>query len=219
MKKMSMNYLRKQSLAAALLTMCALIASHAYSAPRDARDSKDSESNAPTRDISGVKFEESAVVNGKTLMLNGGGPFLLNRNKIFVTGLYTPRPITSTQELFASPGPLQIRMVMTKTMESELMSRQFMSSLRGAATREERQQFVVQLSQMGEGFAAVGSEWKSGSVLTISWQAGKGTVIKMNDKQVVETLSNDLTMQAMFKMWVGDNSDPKLKRLMLGAKE
>ena len=56
--------------------------------------------------------------------------------------------------------------------------------------------------------------------MTIDWSLNKGTVFRSNGRQIGETLKDDLTMQAILRIWLGDNVvDPKLKRLLLGEKE
>ncbi|MFZ6843368.1 chalcone isomerase family protein [Undibacterium sp. RuTC16W] len=164
-------------------------------------------------------LEETQQLDGQTLLLNGSGPHVIKRVKIFNIGIYTPKLRTTSQELLASTGPIRIKLVMLKEVESELMSRRFLADIRSSTTKEERNQLVHQLLALGEGFATIG-DWKVGDVMTIDWTRGKGTVFRSNNKQIGETLKDDLTMQAILKIWLGENvADNKLKRLLLGDKE
>ncbi|MDO8651260.1 MAG: chalcone isomerase family protein [Undibacterium sp.] len=171
------------------------------------------------REVAGVTLDESIQVEGRTLVLNGAGISSVNRNKVFVLAYYLPKLKTTQQELLASTGPIRVKLVMLKAVESELMSRRFLADIRTSTTKEERIQLVSQLMALGEGFAAVG-EWRVGDIMTIDWLAGKGTTFHSNNKQIGESLKNDLTMQAIMRIWVGDTvNDMKLKRLLLGDKE
>lgn len=108
---------------------------------------------------------------------------------------------------------------MLKTIESELMSRRFLADLRINTTKAERLQLAGQMLALGEGFGTIG-EWAAGDVLTIDWLPGRGTSIRLNNKPTGEILKDELLMQAIFRMLVGDAAyDTKLKRMLLGEKE
>lgn len=168
---------------------------------------------------SNLIFDEAIQVDGKTLVPNGNGIHLIRRVKIFAIAVYLPKAVSTQQELFASSGPVRLKLVMLKEVESELMSRRFLADIRTSTSKEERNQLLTQLLALGEGFAAIG-DWKVGDVMTIDWSRNKGTVFRSNGKQIGETLKDDLTMHAILRIWLGDNVvDPKLKRLLLGEKE
>ncbi|WP_423678766.1 chalcone isomerase family protein [Undibacterium sp. WLHG33] len=177
-----------------------------------------SSAQAASEGVSQV-LEESVQIDGQRLNLNGSGTHIIKRVKIFNIGLYTTKPRNNTADLLASPGPVRLKLVMVKEVESELMGRRFLADIRSSTTKEERNQLVYQLMAMGEGFAKMG-DWKVGDVMTIDWSQGKGTVFRSNNRQIGETLKDDLTMHAILKIWLGDNvADNKLKRLLLGDKE
>lgn len=177
-----------------------------------------SSAQAASEGVSQV-LEESVQVDGQRLNLNGSGTHIIKRVKIFNIGLYTTKPRNNTADLLASPGPVRLKLVMVKEVESELMGRRFLADIRSSTTKEERNQLVYQLMAMGEGFAKMG-DWKVGDVMTIDWSQGNGTVFRSNNRQIGETLKDDLTMHAILKIWLGDNvADNKLKRLLLGDKE
>ena len=176
-------------------------------------------SSSQARDVNGVNMEESFVVDGQNLILNGAGVHVINRVNIFAIGYYLPKQKTTQAELLASPGPIRLKMVMIKAVESELMSRRFLADMRTSTTKDERIQLLGQLLALGQGFATVG-DWKVGDVMSIEWNKSKGTSFYWNGKQIGETLKDDLTMQAIMRIWVGDNSaSPKLKRQLLGEKD
>jgi|GEM_PF-5954403 len=163
--------------------------------------------------------EDTVQVDGQTLRLNGSGIHVINRVKIFTIGYYLPKLKTTQAELLASPGPIRLKLVMLKSVEGDLMASRFLADIRTSTTKEERNQLLVQLMGMGQAFSEVG-DWKVGHVMTIDWVHNKGVTFHENGKQIGETLKDDLTMQAILRIWVGDNSnDPKLKRQLLGSKE
>lgn len=176
-------------------------------------------SSSQAREVNGVNMEEAIQLDGQNLILNGAGIHVINRVNIFAIGYYLPKQKTTQVDLLASPGPIRIKLVMIKAVESELMSRRFLADMRTSTTKDERIQLLSQLMAMGQGFAAVG-DWKVGDVMSIDWNKSKGTSFFSNGKQIGETLKDDLTMQAIMRIWVGDNSaSPKLKRQLLGEKD
>lgn len=176
-------------------------------------------SSAYAREVSGINLDETIQVDGQTLVLNGAGVHVINRVKIFAIGYYLPKAKNTQQELLASPGIIRIKIVMIKAVESELMSRRFLADIRTSTTKDERVQLLGQMLALGQGFAAIG-DWKVGDIMTIDWAHNKGTKFSSNGRPVGEVLKDDLTMQALMRIWVGDNSnDQKLKRQLLGERE
>ena len=108
---------------------------------------------------------------------------------------------------------------MLKLVESETMSRRFISDIHANTSKEDRLKIASQMLTLGMGFGDIG-DWNIGDVMTIDWLPGKGTVIRWNNKQVADVFKEPLLMQSILKIWIGDNVyDAKLKRLLLGEKE
>ena len=63
---------------------------------------------ANTLTIQGVKIEETEVVGGVTLQLNGAGTRFRGPFKVYVGDLYTTRKVKNLQELLAAPGPKRL---------------------------------------------------------------------------------------------------------------
>jgi len=164
-------------------------------------------------------FEDSVQVDGQTLVLNGSGPLSVNRVKIYTVGIYLPARKSTVQEILALPGAVRVKIAMLKSVESETMSRRFIADVHANTSKDDRLIIANQILTLGMGFGAIG-DWNVGDVMYIDWIPSKGTVISWNNKQAAEPLKNQLLMQSILKIWLGDNVyDTKLKRLLLGAKE
>ncbi|MET3107397.1 hypothetical protein AAKU67_001534 [Oxalobacteraceae bacterium GrIS 2.11] len=164
-------------------------------------------------------FEDNVQVDGQTLLLNGSGPLSVNRVKIYTVGIYMPVRKSTAQEILALPGIVRVKIAMLKSVESETMSRRFIADVHANTSKDDRLIIANQILTLGMGFGAIG-DWNVGDVMYIDWIPSKGTVISWNNKQVAEPLKNQLLMQSILKIWLGDNVyDTKLKRLLLGVKE
>jgi len=176
-------------------------------------------SNATAKETKVNNFEESTQVEGQTLVLNGYGPLSVNRNKIYDVGIYLPAPKTTAQEVLALPGVVRVKLVMLKFVNSEMMSRRFLADIHANTSKEDRLLIANQMLTLGMGFDSIG-DWNVGDIMTIDWLPGKGTVIHWNNKQVSDVLKDQLLMQSILRIWIGDNVyDTKLKRRLLGEKE
>ena len=164
-------------------------------------------------------FEETTQVEGQTLVLNGHGPLSVNRVKIYDVGIYLPAAKTTAQEVLALPGFVRVKIVMLKSINSEMMSRRFLADIHANTSKDDRLLIANQMLTLGMGFDSIG-DWNVGDTMTIDWLPGKGTVIHWNNKQVSDVLKDPLLMQSILRIWVGDNVyDSKLKRRLLGEKE
>jgi len=174
--------------------------------------------SATAKDSAPNPYEEATQVEGQNLVLNGNGPFSVNRVKLYSVGIYVPARKSTAEDLLALPGIVRVKMVMLKTVESETMSRRFIADIHANTSKEDRLKIAPQIVQMGMGFGSV-ADWNIGDVLTIDWLPGKGTVVRLNGKQMIDTLKDPLLMQTIMKIWIGESAyDAKLKKLLLGEK-
>lgn len=195
---------RKTILAGAGVVMMMLSGGLAFGAPKEA---------APN------PFEETMQVEGQSLVLNGLGPYSVNRVKIYNVGIYVPGKKTTVPEILALPGVVRARLIMTKTETSEIMSRRFIADIRANTTKDDRIGIAQHLLTLGNGFGSLG-DWTQGSIMDIDWLPGKGMYIAWNGKQVSGPMKEPLIMQSILRIWLGDNVyDSKLKSLLLGVKE
>jgi hypothetical protein len=164
-------------------------------------------------------FEDSVQVEGQTLLLNGSGPLSVNRVKIYNVGIYLPARKGLVPEVLALPGEVRVKIVMVKSVESEIMSRRFIADIHANTSKEDRIKIANQILALGLGFGTIG-DWNVGDIMTIDWIPAKGTVISWNGKPVAEPFKDPLLMQSILRIWLGDNVyDTKLKRLLLGGKD
>lgn len=176
-------------------------------------------SSVTAKEIEPAVLESTQQVDGQTLVLNGSGPVTVNRVKIYNVGLYLPKQLSTAQEVLTSPNVIRVKIAMLKSIESEVMSRRFLADLHANTSKDDRLKIASQMIVMGTGFSTVG-DWKVGDTMTVDWLPGRGTELRWNNKPVGEVLKDQLLMQSILKIWIGDAVyDTKLKRLLLGSKE
>ncbi len=165
------------------------------------------------------QFEETMQLEGQNLVLNGFGPYAINRVKMYTVGIYLPSRKSTAQDILALPGVVRVKIVMLKTVESETMSRRFIADIHANTSKEDRLKIAPQILTMGMAFGTVG-DWNVGDIMTVDWLPGKGTVMRLNNKQVMEAFKDPLVMQSILKIWIGENVyDTKLKKLLVGDRD
>jgi len=175
--------------------------------------------SAAAKDAPVNQFEEATQVEGQNLVLNGMGNYSINRVKMYTVGFYVPSRKTSAQDILALPGMMRVKLVMLKTVESETMSRRFIADIHANTSKDDRLKIANQILTMGMAFGTVG-DWNVGDVMTIDWLPGRGTVMRLNGKQVMDAFKEQLVMQSILKIWIGENVyDTKLKKLLVGDKD
>ena len=73
---------------------------------------------AATTEVNGVKVEDSAMVNGVKLQLNGAGTRYKGPFKVYVADIYASKKVGSLNELVAAPGPKRLTMTMLREIEA-----------------------------------------------------------------------------------------------------
>jgi hypothetical protein len=175
--------------------------------------------SATAKDAPVNQFEDTTQVEGQNLVLNGVGPYAINRVKMYTVGIYLSARKTSAAEILALPGTVRVKLVMLKTVESETMSRRFIADIHANTSKDDRLKIAPQILTMGMAFGTVG-DWNVGDIMTIDWLPGKGAVMRLNGKQVMEAFKEPLVMQSILKIWMGENVyDNKLKKLLVGDKD
>ena len=165
------------------------------------------------------QFEETTQLEGQSLVLNGMGNYSINRVKMYTVGFYLPSRKTTAADILALPGVVRVKLVMLKTVESETMSRRFIADIHANTSKDDRLKIANQILTMGMAFGTVG-DWNVGDVMTIDWLPGRGTVMRLNGKQVMDAFKEQLVMQSILKIWIGENVyDTKLKKLLVGDKD
>jgi hypothetical protein len=172
---------------------------------------------APTV-IHGVKIQETAVVGGATLQLNGAGTRYKGPFKVYVGDLYTSKKVSSLEELIAAPGPKRLSMTMLREVEAGPFGKLLTRGVEDNTSKPEMSKLVPGLIRMGDIFT-VNKVLLVGDVITLDWIPGTGMVVTAKGKVQGEPFKEPEFYKAMMSIWFGNSpADYMLKDAMLGTK-
>ena len=168
-------------------------------------------------DVAGVKFDDTATVNGSTLKLNGAGLRTKVIFKVYALGLYLPEKKTTVTDILSSAGARRIQIVTLRDLSSEDFGDAFMKGLNANTDQTERTRLLPQTKTFGEMFAAMPG-LKKGDVLLVDWVPGTGTVCTLNGKKIGQTVQDVAFYNAILRIWIGEHpADSDLKPKLLGG--
>jgi hypothetical protein len=131
--------------------------------------------------IQGVKIEETEVVGGATLQLNGAGTRFKGPFKVYVGDLYTTKKVKNLQELIAAPGPKRLSMTFLREVDSAAFGKLLTRGVEDNVAKNEMSKLVPGLIRMGEIFG-LNKLLVPGDVITIDWIPGTGMVVTAKGK-------------------------------------
>ena len=168
-------------------------------------------------DVAGVKFDDTATVQGQALKLNGAGLRTKVIFKVYALGLYLPEKKTTTADIQAAQGARRIHIVSLRDLSSQDFGDAFMKGLNANTDAAERTRLLPQTKTFGEMFAAIPG-LKKGDVLLVDWIPGTGTVCTLNGKKIGETVPDLAFYNAILRIWIGNEpADSDLKPKLLGG--
>ena len=172
---------------------------------------------AATIDLAGVKVEDSAVVGGAKLPLNGAG-IRVKFLKIYVGELFVGKKVHTLQELIAAPGPKRLKMTFLREVDSSAFGKLLTRGVQDNVAKDQFSRMVPGLIRMGEMFGSIKS-LGPGDVVTDDWIPGTGLVVTVNGKVQGEPITDPEFFQGLMSIWFGPNpGDWKLKDAMLDNK-
>jgi hypothetical protein len=169
-------------------------------------------------EIEGVKLDDTALVGGKELKLNGAGLRTRVIFKVYVMGLYLPEKKRTTAEVLATEGPRRFTLVLLRDIGGADLGEAFMAGLNKNVDAAEKAKLSSQIARFGQMFGAI-QQLKKGDVLTGDWLPASGTHLSLNGKPLAEALPDVAFYNAILRIWLGDQpADSSLKPALLGEK-
>ena len=168
--------------------------------------------------IQGVKIEDTAVVGGVTIQLNGAGTRYKGPFKVYVGDLYASKKVSNLQELLAAPGPKRLTMTFLRDVDSAAFGKLLTRGVEDNVPKNEMSKLVPGLIRMGEIFGLV-KQLNPGDVITLDWIPGTGMVVTSKGKVQGDPFKEPEFFKAIMSIWFGESpADWKLKDAMLGVK-
>ena len=172
---------------------------------------------AATIDLAGVKVEDSAVVGGAKLPLNGAG-IRVKFLKIYVGELFVGKKVHTLQELIAAPGPKRLKMTFLREVDSNAFGKLLTRGVQDNVAKDQYSRMVPGLIRMGEMFGS-NKSLGPGDVVTNDWIPGTGLVVTVKGKVQGEPITDPELFHGLMSIWFGPNpGDWKLKDAMLDVK-
>ena len=173
---------------------------------------------AATTEIAGVKVEDSAMVGGAKLPLNGAGIRYKGPFKVYVADLYVGKKVASLDELVAAPGPKRLTMTMLREVEAGPFGKLLTRGMEDNNPKSEISKLVPGLIRMGDIFSA-NKVLVPGDTILLDWIPGTGLVVTAKGKVQGEPFKEPEFYKALMSIWLGGvPADFKLKDQLLGAK-
>jgi len=167
-------------------------------------------------EMDGVALDDSAVVAGKNLKLNGAGISFRLIFKVYAMGLYLLDRKVSLQDVLATDGPRRMVIAMLRDVSSEEFDDAVISAL-PTDGEDTSPRITSHMQQLGKAIARQPKGLRKGDTLTLDWVPGTGTVIELNKKPLMEPLHDIAFYNALLNIWLGDKpADPSLKTKLLG---
>jgi hypothetical protein len=171
---------------------------------------------AGTRELSGVKVEDTVALAGTTLALNGAGIRYKGPFKVYVGTLYTGKKVNSLDALVSAPGPKRLTMTMLREVESEAFGRLLTRGVEDNVPKSELSRLVPGLMRIGDIFAA-NKTLAPGESILVDWIPGTGMVVTAKNKVQGEPFKEPEFYRAIMSIWFGPvPADFKLKDALLG---
>jgi hypothetical protein len=155
-------------------------------------------------------------LGGQTLQLNGKGIRYRAFIQVYEVGLYASTRFNSLEQFLAAPGAKRIQLITLRELTGDVLGVAMVQGMQNNAPPSERAKLV---SHMGILSKAFGEQYKinAGTVLTIDYVPGQGTLLMFNGEQRAEPIADPLFFPATARIWLGPNPvDRLLKDALLG---
>ncbi len=164
------------------------------------------------KDIAGVKYPDTATVNGKELKLNGVGLRKKAIFKVYTVGLYVETPSKDATQILNADEIKRVRMFMKRDLKKEQITEAIENGFKKNAGAK-----LATLQPKLDSVKAAVPDLKKGDELILTYVPGQGTQVQTSKGgQPVSVEGKDFA-DALFSVWLGKNPvDGSLKDGMLG---
>ncbi len=167
---------------------------------------------ALAKDVAGVKYPETASVEGKELKLNGVGLRTKVVFKVYTVGLYVETPSKDAAQILSSDQIKRVRMYMLRDLDKKTIVDAINDGFKKNAGAK-----MPGLQARLDTFNSGVVDLKKGDELILTYVPGQGTSVQSSKTgQKVSVEGKDFA-DALFSVWLGkDPVDDDLKDGMLG---
>ena len=171
---------------------------------------------AQAADVGGVNYPPQVTVAGKPLTLNGAGIRYRFVVRVYTAGLYLPAKATTPDQVFNTPGPKRLHIVMLREINANDLGRLFTRGMEDNSSRADFAKSIAGTLRLAEMFAAK-KKLTPGEHFSVEWLPGVGTQVYVNGLAQGEPIKEPEFFAALMRIWLGPKpADDQLKDLLLG---
>ena len=162
-------------------------------------------------------FEPTTQLAGQTLQLNGQGVRYRAIIPVYEMALYTPKKVTTPEQLLGLPGPKRVSFVALRDVPGDQLGIALVRGMSENADPGHKAQIAGFMDKLGRIFSTE-KKIAAGQAFALEHVPGKGTVFLINGVQKGETVTDAGFIEAVLRIWVGPKPvDSHLKSSLLGA--
>lgn len=170
---------------------------------------------AQAASLEGQRFDDTMVLSGRTLRLNGLGLRGVAWIKAFVAGLYLSAPSKDVAQILAMPGPKRLRLKIMLEAPSHELTKSLTSRIRKYEPAQAQAAMSERLTRLAGQIDSLGV-LHVGDVLDLDFVPDSGVNLRLNDKPVGMPVAGDDLYRAVLKIFVGDHpADRRMKEGLL----
>ena len=166
--------------------------------------------------VSGVKYEDAAVLGGYKLQLNGVGTRYKGPFKVYTAGLYLPKKAGTPEDALGIPGAKRMSVTMLREIDAGELGKLFIRGVEDNMERTAMSKLIPGLMRMSQIFTDH-KKLQAGDQFTLDWVPGTGTIVYVRGVQQGEPFKEPEFFNALMRIWLGPvPADWKLKDSLLG---
>ncbi len=162
-------------------------------------------------ELAGVSMDDTSTVAGKAVTLNGLGLRKVLFIKVYVIGFYSEKPAGTEAAALAS-GAWKVDLHFLRGLEPQKIT----DGIQDGFERNSASQIGALQGRL-DTFKAFFTKVAKGDVAELAWEPGRGTVARVNGKELGVVPDKDFA-DALLKVWLGgDPVQEDIKAGMLGS--
>lgn len=155
---------------------------------------------ADARQVGGMNFPESMVVNNRTLTLNGAGVRSKYFLDVYAVGLYLPEASQNPGDIIRADEPQIIRLAITSShISKDRLTDSIEEGIRLSAGKD----YPRYQPMLEELWTALDFEVRIGDVFEFIYIPGNGTAFMMNGEEL-RVLQDFQFKKVLFGIWLGE---------------
>lgn len=163
-----------------------------------------------------TKFETTQSVQGSSLAFNGAGTRYRAIFKVYDLALYTPRRVSTAEELLALPGPKRLNFVALRDIPGTDLGVAFIKGLNANSPPELVQKHTASSTRLIDIFSGR-ARLATGDSFAMEFVPGKGTTFYIVGQAQGAPVGDAEFFTMVLKIWVGSSpADSSLKEALLG---